>query len=58
MSLTHKNLFSRGEQTGALPAMLNSVAEFFEEDVATTLGAALALIEPAILIIMGAVGRT
>jgi type IV pilus assembly protein PilC len=44
-----------GEQTGALPQMLNSVAEFFEEDVATALAAALTLIEPAILIIMGAV---
>jgi type IV pilus assembly protein PilC len=44
-----------GEQTGALPQMLNSVAEFFEEDVATALTAALALIEPAILIVMGAV---
>ena len=44
-----------GEQTGALPAMLNSVAEFFEEDVSTALTAALALIEPAILIVMGVV---
>jgi type IV pilus assembly protein PilC len=44
-----------GEQTGALPQMLNSVAEFFEEDVATALSAALSLIEPAILIIMGVV---
>jgi type IV pilus assembly protein PilC len=44
-----------GEQTGALPAMLNSVSEFFEEDVATALTAALALIEPLILIIMGIV---
>jgi type IV pilus assembly protein PilC len=44
-----------GEQTGALPQMLNSVSEFFEEDVATALAAALTLIEPAILIIMGAV---
>jgi type IV pilus assembly protein PilC len=44
-----------GEQTGALPAMLNSVSEFFEEDVATALTAALALIEPFILIIMGVV---
>ena len=44
-----------GEQTGALPQMLNSVAEFFEEDVATALTAALALIEPAILIVMGLV---
>jgi type IV pilus assembly protein PilC len=44
-----------GEQTGALPQMLNSVAEFFEEDVSTALTAALALIEPAILLIMGVV---
>jgi type IV pilus assembly protein PilC len=44
-----------GEQTGALPAMLNSVSEFFEEDVAAALSAALALIEPLILIIMGVV---
>ncbi len=41
-----------GESTGALPAMLNSVAEFYEEDVQTALGAAMALIEPIILIIM------
>jgi type IV pilus assembly protein PilC len=44
-----------GEQTGALPQMLNSVAEFFEEDVATAMAAALSLIEPIILIIMGVV---
>jgi type IV pilus assembly protein PilC len=42
-----------GESTGALPQMLNSVAEFYEEDVQTALTAALALIEPAILIVMG-----
>jgi type IV pilus assembly protein PilC len=42
-----------GEQTGALPQMLNSVGDFFDEDVATALAAALALIEPIILIIMG-----
>jgi len=48
-------MISVGEQTGALPAMLNSVAEFFDEDVATALTAALALIEPFILIIMGVV---
>jgi type IV pilus assembly protein PilC len=44
-----------GESTGALPQMLNSVAEFFEEDVQTALTASLALIEPAILIVMGIV---
>ena len=48
-------MISVGEQTGALPQMLNSVAEFFEEDVSTALTASLALIEPAILIIMGIV---
>ncbi len=44
-----------GESTGALPAMLNSVAEFYEEDVQTALGAAMALIEPVILIFMAVV---
>lgn len=44
-----------GESTGALPGMLNSVAEFFEEDVQTNLTAAMSLIEPAILVIMGLV---
>jgi type IV pilus assembly protein PilC len=42
-----------GESTGALPAMLNSVAEFFEDDVNTRMSAALSLIEPAIMIFMG-----
>jgi type IV pilus assembly protein PilC len=44
-----------GESTGALPQMLNSVAEFFEEDVQTNLTAAMSLIEPMILILMGLV---
>ena len=44
-----------GESTGALPSMLNSVAEFYEEDVQTALGAAMALIEPVILIVMAVV---
>ncbi len=42
-----------GESTGALPAMLTSVAEFFEDDVNTRLTAAMALIEPAIMLFMG-----
>jgi type IV pilus assembly protein PilC len=44
-----------GESTGALPAMLNSVAEFYEEDVQTALGAAMSLIEPVILVVMAVV---
>ena len=42
-----------GESTGALPSMLNSVAEFYEEDVNIRTAAALSLIEPAIMIFMG-----
>jgi type IV pilus assembly protein PilC len=41
-----------GESTGALPAMLASVAEFYEEDVQTALNASMALIEPLILMVM------
>lgn len=42
-----------GESTGALPAMLTSVAEFYEEDVNTKMTGVLSLIEPAIMIFMG-----
>jgi type IV pilus assembly protein PilC len=44
-----------GESTGALPTMLNSVAEFYEEDVQNALTAALQLVEPILLIIMATV---
>jgi type IV pilus assembly protein PilC len=42
-----------GESTGALPAMLSSVAEFYEDDVSTRMTAVLSLIEPVIMIVMG-----
>jgi type IV pilus assembly protein PilC len=42
-----------GESTGALPTMLSSVAEFYEDDVNTKMTAALSLIEPVIMIFMG-----
>lgn len=42
-----------GESTGALPAMLGSIAEFYEDDVSTQVTAALSLIEPVIMIFMG-----
>ncbi|HUK86180.1 MAG TPA: type II secretion system F family protein [Terriglobales bacterium] len=44
-----------GESTGALPAMLNSLAEFFEEDVQTAMAAAMSLVEPMVLIVMALV---
>jgi type IV pilus assembly protein PilC len=42
-----------GESSGALAPMLNSVAEFYEEEVSLRLGAMVALIEPVILVFMG-----
>jgi len=44
-----------GESSGALAPMLNSVAEFYEEEVSLRLGAMVALIEPIILVFMGLV---
>ena len=44
-----------GESTGALRQMLNSVADFYEEDVQAALTAVMSLIEPIILIFMGLV---
>src|SRR5215475_13538199 len=42
-----------GESSGALAPMLNSVAEFYEDEVNLKLGAMVALIEPIMLIFMG-----
>jgi len=42
-----------GETSGALAPMLNSVAEFYEEEVSIKLGAMVSLIEPILLIFMG-----
>lgn len=42
-----------GESTGALQDMLNSVADFFDEEIETTLGRFMTLLEPVLLVIMG-----
>ena len=44
-----------GESTGALKDMLNSVADFFDEEIETTLERFMAVIEPVLLIVMGIV---
>jgi type IV pilus assembly protein PilC len=44
-----------GESTGALQEMLNSLAEFYEEEIETEVARFITLIEPVILIVMGAV---
>jgi type IV pilus assembly protein PilC len=44
-----------GEATGALQDMLNAIADFYDEDIETKLARFLLLIEPALLVLMGAV---
>jgi type IV pilus assembly protein PilC len=44
-----------GEASGSLPAMLNSVADFYEDEVNSRLAVLVAFIEPAILVVMGGV---
>jgi type IV pilus assembly protein PilC len=44
-----------GEQTGALQEMLNSLSDFYDEEIETSLGRFVTLVEPTLLIIMGVV---
>ena len=44
-----------GESTGALQEMLNSLADFYDEEIETNLGRFVTVIEPALLVIMGIV---
>jgi type IV pilus assembly protein PilC len=44
-----------GESTGALQEMLNSLAEFYDEEIETEVGRFITLVEPLILVIMGVV---
>ena len=47
------NMIEVGEQTGALQEMLNSLADFYDEEIETNLGRFITIVEPALLIIMG-----
>jgi type IV pilus assembly protein PilC len=44
-----------GESTGALQEMLNSLAEFYDEEIETEVGRFITLVEPVILVFMGVV---
>ena len=44
-----------GESTGALQEMLNSLADFYDEEVETDVERFIKLIEPALLVVMGIV---
>src|SRR5262245_22845722 len=44
-----------GESTGALQDMLNTVADFYDEEISTTMERFVTLVEPTLLVIMGIV---
>jgi type IV pilus assembly protein PilC len=44
-----------GESTGALQEMLNSLADFYDEEIETEVSRFITLVEPMILVIMGVV---
>jgi type IV pilus assembly protein PilC len=44
-----------GESTGALQEMLNSLADFYDEEIDTNLGRFITVVEPLLLVIMGIV---
>jgi type IV pilus assembly protein PilC len=44
-----------GEQTGALDAMLNKIAEFYEEEVDNAVTGLMKLMEPVMIAILGTV---
>jgi len=47
-----------GESTGALQDMLNTVADFYDEEIATNMERFVTLVEPVLLVIMGIVIAT
>jgi type IV pilus assembly protein PilC len=44
-----------GESTGALQDMLNTVADFYDEDISTSMERFITLVEPVMLVFMGIV---
>ncbi|RLE28353.1 MAG: type II secretion system F family protein, partial [Acidobacteria bacterium] len=44
-----------GEQTGALDAMLQKIADFYEDEVDVAVGSLTSLIEPIMMVVLGGV---
>lgn len=50
-----KNLITVGERSGRLPDVLSDLALFYEKEITNRLTALMAVVEPAILVVIGAV---
>jgi type IV pilus assembly protein PilC len=48
-------MISVGEQTGALDAMLAKIADFYDDEVDTAVGALTALMEPLMIVVLGVI---
>jgi type IV pilus assembly protein PilC len=44
-----------GEETGQLDAMLESLADFYEDDVKTTIDGLISMIEPMMMMVIGGI---
>ena len=45
-----------GEESGEVDAMLSKVADFYEDEIAATAKAMTAMLEPAMIVVVGIVG--
>jgi len=50
------HMISVGENTGALDQMLQKIADFYDDEVDTAVGALTALLEPMMIVFLGVVG--
>jgi type IV pilus assembly protein PilC len=48
-------MISVGEQTGGLDAMLDKIANFYEDEVETAAGALTSMIEPIMMVVLGSI---
>ena len=53
MTLMVVQMISVGESTGALDAMLNKIADFYDDEVDSAVEAMTSLIEPMMMVFLG-----
>src|SRR5262245_46947915 len=49
------HMISVGESTGSLDQMLSKIADFYDDEVDTAVGAPMSLLEPAMIVILGVI---
>ncbi len=49
------SMLAIGEETGEMDKMLSKVADFYEDEVASTAKALTSILEPAMIVIVGAI---